>query len=360
VLAGPDGVRCLDGEGHGPVLGLTGRAPYRGGVAALEPGATLVLYTDGLVERRGEALDQGLARLVEAVAHHADGPPTALVPALLGEMVDRGRPADDIALIAARAIPAPLERLLPAEPPQLAVMRRVVRRWAAAAALSADMTDDLLLALGEAAANAVEHAYRDGATGDWSYEVARCGDGSVAGVVQDWGSWRPPPADPGFRGRGVAFVRQLSEEMVVEHRGDGTTVRFRLPLPAPDVVETAVSPRAPAVPGGGAELHTREEDGATVLEVRGELDLVSVDLVRTDLLARLAALPSGARLTLDLTATTYLASAGVGLLLEATDRARTRGVDLRVRAEPDGMPARALALTGLDGHMVSAIDHPAS
>jgi anti-anti-sigma factor len=347
VLAGPDGVRCLEDEGHGPVLGLAGRPPYREGVTELEPGATLVLYTDGLVERRGEALDRGLARLVEAVTRHADDAPTALVPALIAELVDQGRPADDIALIAARATPAPLRGRHPAEPPQLALMRRAVRVWAAAAALPADMSDDLLLALGEAAANAVEHAYRDVASGEWTYEVSRCGDGSVAGAVQDWGSWRPPPADPGYRGRGVAFVRQLSDEMTIEHGDDGTTVRFHLPVPAAGAVEAARSPHGARIPGGGAELHTRQEDGATVLEVHGEVDLASVELVRAELLMRLAALPPGAHLTLDLTATTYLASAGVGLILDARARAHARDVDLRLRSGPDGLLARALALTGL-------------
>ena len=333
LLAGPDGVQPLDGDGHGPVLGLGDRAPYGEGTARVQPGASLILYTDGLVERRGEVIDDGLGRLADAVAHHSDSDPAALVPALLAELADLGRSSDDIALIAARLMPTALRERLPAEPAQLSVMRREVRRWAAAAGLTPDRSDDLLLALGEAAANAVEHAYRDGATGDWTYEVDRDGDGSVRVVVQDWGSWRPPPADPGFRGRGVAFVHHLADEVDIERGASGTTVRFRLgagdgaapaPIPAP-----------------------RAEDGAPVAELRGELDLSNVETLRADLLARLAALPAGARFTLDLRATTYLPSAGIGLLLELTDGARARGVDLHVLTEPDGLAARACALAGL-------------
>ena len=48
-------------------------------------------------------------------------------------------------------------------------MRRAVRAWATAAGLAEDAAEDLQLALGEALANAVEHAYRDGASGDWCY-----------------------------------------------------------------------------------------------------------------------------------------------------------------------------------------------
>jgi anti-anti-sigma factor len=244
-------------------------------------------------------------------------------------------------------MPAPLRQRLPARPEQLAVMRRAVRRWAASAALSVDASDDLLLALGEAAANAVEHAYRDGAEGDWCYEVARCGDGSTAVVVQDRGTWRPPPADPGHRGRGVALVRQLAEDVVLDHAGPGTTVRFRLPgTRRPGGGDGAA--RAP-VEGTAEPAHLGASDGpdGMVLGVRGELDLASVDAVRADLLAQLAALPAGARVTLDLGATTYLPSAGIGLLLEATEQARARGVELCLAADPAGLAARVLALAGL-------------
>jgi len=337
LLAGPDGVRHLDGDGHGPVLGLTRRPPYGEGVANVEPGTSLVLYTDGLVERRGEVIDAGLDRLVAALERHAESAPAVLVPTLLAELTDPSRPADDIAVIAARLMPAPLRQRLPAEPGQLTVLRRAVRRWAAAAALEPDRSDDLLLALGEAAANAVEHAYRDGATGDWTYEVARGGDGSLSVAVQDWGSWRPPLADPGFRGRGVEFVRHLSEEVDIEHGDTGTTVRFRLGPPGGRAV-----PATPAAP-----VPAPRADDAPVAQVRGELDLANVEEVRTDLLARLAALPAGARFTVDLRPTTYLPSAGIGLLLEVVEHARALGVDLQVLTEPSGLAGRAFALAGL-------------
>jgi anti-anti-sigma factor len=337
LLADSSGVRLLDGDGHGPVLGLTGRAPYTEGVTGLEAGATLVLYTDGLVERRGEVIDEGLDRLADSVRRHAGGLPVALVPDVLDDLAEHGHAADDIAVIAARLMPAPLHQRLPAHPAELAVVRRTVRRWAASAGLGDDLSDDLLLAMGEAAANAVEHAYRDGASGDWCYEVARRGDGSLDVLVQDWGSWRPPPADPGFRGRGVEFVRHLADEVSFERGGTGTTVRFRLGVPA----GRPERDRAPvAAPGSGP-------DGPVVV-APGELDLATVEAVRADLFGQLAVLPDGGRLTLDLRPTTYLPSAGIGLLLEVLEHARARGIDLRILTEPAGLPARAFALAGLD------------
>ena len=97
LLAGPDGIRPLDGDGHGPVLGLGDRSPYREGTTQVEAGVSLVLYTDGLVERRGEVVDDGLARLADALERHSGSAPDALVPALLGELTEPGRSADDIA-----------------------------------------------------------------------------------------------------------------------------------------------------------------------------------------------------------------------------------------------------------------------
>jgi anti-anti-sigma factor len=55
------------------------------------------------------------------------------------------------------------------------------------------------------------------------------------------------------------------------------------------------------------------------------------------------------RVDLDLTAVSYLASAGVGLLLEALRRARAGGGRLQVRADPGGPAARVLELAGVDG-----------
>src|SRR4051794_5019098 len=77
LLAGAQ-LRFLDGAGSGTVLGVDGRPPYTEGTAEVEPGAVLVLYTDGLVERRDEVLDSGLGRLAGAVRRHGDASPDRL------------------------------------------------------------------------------------------------------------------------------------------------------------------------------------------------------------------------------------------------------------------------------------------
>ncbi|WP_432042107.1 PP2C family protein-serine/threonine phosphatase [Streptomyces cadmiisoli] len=66
------------------------------------PGATLVLYTDGLIERRHEDIDTGLNRLAESLARHRNAAPEDLADAVLLELLPPGGATDDTALIVVR------------------------------------------------------------------------------------------------------------------------------------------------------------------------------------------------------------------------------------------------------------------
>ncbi|SDO06609.1 SpoIIE family protein phosphatase [Geodermatophilus sp. DSM 45219] len=361
VLVTPDGAELLDGAGSGTVLGVPGRRPYTEGTAAITPGATLLLYTDGLVERRGEVIDDGLARVCAAAARHAATDPAGLTASLLAEVLADADQPDDVALIAARLLPGPLAARLPADPRRLSGVRRAVTAWTAAAGLSEDTTEDLQLALGEALANAVEHAYAAAPGEGWcSYRVAREPDGSVRVEVRDTGVWRPPPADRGYRGRGLELISALATDVEIGRGpdGDGTTVCFRM-APAVPGLQTRRQRGTPGVAAdGGATLAVHDEPGGLRLEVHGEVDLASAGQVRAQLLVRLDRLTAGSVATLDLTSTGYLASAGVGLVLEAVARARQAGVELRVRTEPGTPPGRILALAGVAPDPVAgAADH---
>lgn len=65
-------------------------------------GATLALYTDGLVERRHEDIDTGLTRLAESLARHRDEDPEFLADAVLMELLPPGGATDDTALVIVR------------------------------------------------------------------------------------------------------------------------------------------------------------------------------------------------------------------------------------------------------------------
>jgi PAS domain S-box-containing protein len=351
LLVTPDGAQLLDGAGSGAVLGAPGRRPYTEGTVEITPGATLLLYTDGLVERRGEVLDDGLERVRAAAARHAAADPVGLTGRLLAEVLADADQPDDVALIAARLLPEPLSARLPADPRRLSAVRRAVTAWTAAAGLPDDTAEDLQLALGEALANAVEHAYAAAADeGECSYRVAREADGSVRVEVCDSGLWRPPPADRGYRGRGLELISALATDVEVVHVPEvaGTIVRFRMAPAVPGGPEVRPQHGTAGAPlDGGAVVSVHDEPGGPRLEVHGEVDLATAGRVRRQVLTRLEQLAPGSVATLDLGPTGYLASAGVGLVLEAVARARRAGVELRVRTRPGTPPARILALAGV-------------
>ncbi|GAA4743860.1 hypothetical protein GCM10023328_26890 [Modestobacter marinus] len=104
LLLAPDGTSTVLHTRPGLMLGVSADAVRAGHEAALPDDATLLLYTDGLVERRGADLDQGLAALQAAVADLGRRPVDELCDTLLARLVPASV-ADDVALIAVRLHP---------------------------------------------------------------------------------------------------------------------------------------------------------------------------------------------------------------------------------------------------------------
>jgi anti-sigma regulatory factor (Ser/Thr protein kinase) len=129
----------------------------------------------------------------------------------------------------------------------LAALRRQLRRWLAAVGTDEDTASDVLLACGEAAANAVEHAFAGtaaepgstdpagehaftasaaGPAGEFEVEL-RIGAGRELTLqVADTGRWRAVPA-PGDRGRGLPMMRAVMDSVDVESGQNGTVVTMR-------------------------------------------------------------------------------------------------------------------------------------
>ena len=93
--------------------------------------------------------------------------------------------------------------------------------------------------------------------------------------------------------------------------------------------------------------------------VEGELDVGTAGAVGADLARRLADLAPGAPDVLDLRSTRYLASAGVGMVLQALARAGETGVSLRVQTQQGTPPARILTLAGL-GELAGSVLPPSA
>ena len=99
ILDGAGGSRFLETE-VGLPIGVQRGARYESTTVELPPGATLLAYTDGLVEHRGETLDEGLARLRSATTR-APVPVDALLSWVLAELRPNGS-HDDTAMLAVR------------------------------------------------------------------------------------------------------------------------------------------------------------------------------------------------------------------------------------------------------------------
>jgi anti-anti-sigma factor len=347
LVLGPDGPRLLE-DATGTVLAVRGRPPYVAGTARLRPGDSIVLYTDGLVERRGEVVDDGLERLCTAGRTAHPFPPAELAEALLASGLDDG-PTDDVALIVARLMPAPLLLDLPALGTELRTMRQAVERWMNEVGIDPDESYDLQLALGEAAANVAEHAYTDTTEGRMRIGLARDGATRIAVSVRDDGRWRPPPEDRGHRGRGLELIREIGDDVRLDHTGGGTEIRFTVPaVPRrPTDVPAQVPSTVPSTESQGpTRLRTLRTAEADRIAVLGDLDPVGAASVRPALLA--AARTGGPGLVLDLRATTYLSSAGIALLVEVADAARSADRRIRLAVTPAGVVGRALVLSGAD------------
>jgi serine/threonine-protein kinase RsbW len=103
---------------------------------------------------------------------------------------------------------------LPAEPVTAAEVRKLLRAWLEGHRWPPDAVDDVVLAVHEAVANAIDHAYPAGHVGDVDVTANLLAEGRrqrTRLVVRDGGRWRAPPVDPGYRGRGLQMVRSCMD-----------------------------------------------------------------------------------------------------------------------------------------------------
>ena len=202
-----------------------GAHPVRDEVQAeMAAGTTLLLYSNGLVLHRGERPCEAREHLRATVAG-GRREPESLVTRLAGSVLDGPAPADDLVLLAVqvaqRAEPE-LHLTVPALPEELSAVRWTLRRWLAGRGASDREVGQITLACQEACANAVEHAY---GLPDATFELtARHLHDVLEIVIRDRGRWRPPRGE--HRGRGLAIMRSLMDEVDVIAGDAGTAVRL--------------------------------------------------------------------------------------------------------------------------------------
>jgi anti-sigma regulatory factor (Ser/Thr protein kinase) len=225
LVVEPDRKPHLLEGARGVPLGVLPYATFEETGARLDPGSTLVLYTDGLVEERGISIETRLDDLQRVAAERFEGP-NELCERLLRELLPEGAGVDDVAVLALTTAPASTDRLtltLPAEPEALITARRALRNWLGEVGVEPEALYDITLATGEACTNAIEHAY---APGEASFDLeAMRGDGDVVVRVRDYGAWREPRGQN--RGRGLKLMETLMDDVTVRREESGTTVELR-------------------------------------------------------------------------------------------------------------------------------------
>jgi PAS domain S-box-containing protein len=247
LLVRPDGERRFLEQVRGLPLGAADVSRYSVAETAMTPGSLLVLYTDGLIERRGDSLDEGMERLAEVVRTQPDDL-EQLADGLLEHLLHHERSTDDdVAVLLLRAL-APGDRLdleLEAAPRELARLRRLVGDWLRRSGADEEEVAELTIAINEVAANAIEHAY---GLVDAQFLLRAGMDGpSVEVEVRDFGRWRRR-TPRGDRGRGLQLARGLVDELSVVPDAAGTTVVLRRRLARGAGQDGASAPPVPGAP----------------------------------------------------------------------------------------------------------------
>jgi anti-sigma regulatory factor (Ser/Thr protein kinase) len=212
----------------GAPLGLGGR--WQTGVLRLEPGDTILMFSDGVVERRGHPLSDGLDALVAAAAASLSGDPRnlcSLATAAVAEPTD-----DDVAVLAvehAFATSRSATMLVPAEPTGPSRVRQWMTTRLRVWSVPEPVIGAAILCTSELTTNALLHAGTPAQVRiDLSAErllvsVADTGTrGSVARARTDALS---------SRGRGLGLIEELSDTWGTDPTVRGSTVWFEMLIP---------------------------------------------------------------------------------------------------------------------------------
>jgi PAS domain S-box-containing protein len=232
MLAGPAPARTtvLTGAASVP-LAVTRDEPRPQTSLLLPAGSMLMLFTDGLVERKHESIDIGIARAADALVDALSLPLEDIPAAVLGALSPASGYDDDVAMVIYRHRPTHLRIEFPASPDKLVDIRHRLAAWLRALGVREALAGDIVLVVNEACTNCVEHAYRGQPSGTMSLE-ANITDAELRTRITDCGSWKTPAANPGNSGRGLVLMRALSKAMDVHHSPTGTMIDITFDLTA--------------------------------------------------------------------------------------------------------------------------------
>ena len=341
LLIRPDGTATYLDEGRVTPLGVPSFVSAEG-VVAVEPGTVLIFYTDGLIEKPGSTLDEGMRALSEVALSVPGADPDELCDAILAAMIGDSAPRDDAALLVVSCslgLSDQLRLSLPADPVRLRGMRQALSRWLVHAGASVDERHEIVLAAAEAATNSMLHAY--GAQ-DGVVDVEAAADGRAVTIwVRDRGSWRSRATTGG---RGLSLMQALVEDCEVLTGQEGTQVRLRRRLGLP--MQRSDAPAWPVELLAGAPDPGRD-DAIAVARIAEEIDVSNADHIGATLAGSVHNDQLG--LVVDLSELPFLDSSGVRLLFDLKRRLDRRSQKLWVVVPMDSPIRRVFELTRVGG-----------
>ncbi len=232
-------------------LGILENTEYKEGRVELEPGDLLVCYTDGVTEAPRLGRPYGQGRFADLVRMYGYGTPGELIQAVRRSVDAWASPQelrDDLALVVSQvaadaSVGEPTRELvLPNEPIRTREIRRFVESFLVDVRAPVDTAVEILLAVGEAAANATRYGRRAAGRSEVrvrctisnrDFSMSISDDGPGFDVLQRAGDGLPDLFASG--GRGLFLMRRLSDEAVIDSTPEGTTVRLSRHLDTPPV-----------------------------------------------------------------------------------------------------------------------------
>ena len=228
ILATPEGrARALPTEGI--PLGISDRIRTRDWTFTLPGGSLLVFYTDGLIEYDRD-IERGEALLRDAIADESHAlspnPARSLQARIFGDREN----TDDVAtltLSVAPRLPDKFSYTASAIPMAAPLVRHALTTWLEGVRIGEERVYAVLTAVGEAVANAVEHAYPN-ASG-LIFVTADRDPESLSIQIEDHGRWRPAQRRE-ERGHGLPLMRALMDGVEIRSDHRSTSVRMRMAL----------------------------------------------------------------------------------------------------------------------------------
>lgn len=209
--------------GGGMPLGVDERTNATDWKIAIPPRSCVVFYTDGMTEYSRDVI-AGERQLLEAAVRACEHDPENPALALQERIFDAAANRDDAATLTLSCLPGnvPADLHFSAIPLAAPIARSFLHRFCDEHALSSVERFSLITAVGEAVANAVEHAYHGEEPGEVLLRT-RIDNHAVTVEVEDYGRWRPFQRRE-ERGRGIVLMHELMDHVRITSSANKTAI----------------------------------------------------------------------------------------------------------------------------------------